>query len=523
MPITKNQPTLPAEIVASEAELNFIDESPPKVFPENQNSNWGLKRKNFTDQIQIAADQLDEMFSEHFVATSQSFLDEWEKQQGVPIAPTGWTLDKRRSILLGRVRYDPFTRTRRQQIIEAAISATFGGAAQFSSAGIVLDSSGVPLYSGASSLIGAYSIVEDIPNFTYTIYIQTSITPDMNALNRELSRITPSGISYTTQFVDEPLWPVNNVTNPSFETDTSGWTTYGTNTIARSTTRAKYGSASLLATYQNDLRLASAAVTATDKNRTYTGFAWIYIPSNWNGGQIQITDDGQFAGAGFINNVNANMALVDQWQRIFFTYTLADDNAGGIFIRAASAPTAGRQIYIDGVYLSPNGKNFLTNVVQGSNNAGFESFTAPWGGNFGTETFTRDTVTFHTGVASAKVITPGTAAGEGVFWGNDPPRYLQLVPGKFYRLSAWMNIPATKTIYLQISFLTVDGNQQGTAMLAPLAGNGAWQQVVISNIVPPANAWAAYILVITQTPQATTFYLDDVVFEEMPVYPTTPV
>ncbi len=141
----------------------------------------------------------------------------------------------------------------------------------------------------------------------------------------------------------------NYVLNPSFEVDTSTWGTYGINTLARSFLEASSGRASLLATYQNDLRLASCGVTVATPWSTIVGSARVWVPNSWTGGQITISDDGQWAGAAFLSTLNADMGKRNQWQTIWFAYDLGADTAGGVFIRAATAPAAGQYIYVDSV------------------------------------------------------------------------------------------------------------------------------------------------------------------------------
>ena len=222
--ITPFQPTLPPEGDFTDAEVDFIENSPPGLFPENQNSNLGLFRKLFTDDIQELADQLDTIYQERFVNTSKLFLDEWERQEGVPQNPTGLDIATRQAIVLGRVRQGPFTRSIRRQIIENYIGATFGTPVALSPSGIVLSAAGTPLYSDVSSLATAYEVVEDIPNFLYHIYIDNTLTPS-TGMARELTRYTPAGISYDITYVAKPVptlyWKLNNPAGATVVSDLS--------------------------------------------------------------------------------------------------------------------------------------------------------------------------------------------------------------------------------------------------------------------------------------------------------------
>ena len=139
---------------------------------------------------------------------------------------------------------------------------------------------------------------------------------------------------------------INSCTNGSFETDTTGWTTGGTNTIARSSDHAIYGSYSCKATYSNNLTLASYAVALGEAVR-YLFKAHIFIPTSWDGGAITITATGFTAGT----SAGATTTTTEgSWVSIEVYMTPdAGDLVGTLVISAASAPTAGQAIYINDV------------------------------------------------------------------------------------------------------------------------------------------------------------------------------
>lgn len=195
--MTDFQPHFPAEVPLSDAELAFIDESPPGLFPENQNSNFGyVIRKIFSDRIQDLINQIDTIYSEKFVLTSSQYLNEWEETVGLPVNTGLFTTAQRRNLIINRLRKGPFTRAMRRAIVESFITATFGTSPGFDLSGIPIDSSGIPLYSGVNSIIGTYRIYENIQNFSYEVWIKNGLSPDFLGLTRELNRITPAGISF---------------------------------------------------------------------------------------------------------------------------------------------------------------------------------------------------------------------------------------------------------------------------------------------------------------------------------------
>jgi len=202
---TPFQPTLPPEGVFSQAEISFMDDSPPGLFPENQDSNFGfIIRKLFSNYIQDLIGKEQTVYNERFVDTSTQFLDEWERQENLPQNPTTLTIPQRRNTILSRVRKGPFTRTRRAATVEDFITATFGESASFGTTGIAITSTGIPLYSGVTSLTGTYRIVENISGFSYQVRILNTITVDTAGLTRELTRITPAGISFTILSTSTP-------------------------------------------------------------------------------------------------------------------------------------------------------------------------------------------------------------------------------------------------------------------------------------------------------------------------------
>jgi hypothetical protein len=196
--ITPNQPVLPAEDVFTEAEFIFMEESPPGLFPENQNSNFGfIIRKIFSDLAQNVSDWQNTLYNEKFVETSTQFLDQWEIEVGLPPNPTDQSISQRRINVLARLWHGPFTRTRRDDIVRHYVETTFGSPIQLVPAGVEMVSGGVPIYGEVGDVSTLYLIQENIPAFSYLVWIANTNTPDLVALTAELKRITPAGISFT--------------------------------------------------------------------------------------------------------------------------------------------------------------------------------------------------------------------------------------------------------------------------------------------------------------------------------------
>jgi hypothetical protein len=195
---TPHQPVLPAEVRFTEAEFIFMDESPAGLFPENQNSNFGfIIRKIFCDLAQNISDWQNTLYNEKFVETSTQFLDQWEIEVGLPPNPADQSISDRRANVLSRLQHGPFTRTRRKNIVERYVRTTFGNPIQLVPAGVAMVSGGVPIYGESGDVSTLYLIVENIPGFSYLVWIASTNTPDLVALTAELKRITPAGISFT--------------------------------------------------------------------------------------------------------------------------------------------------------------------------------------------------------------------------------------------------------------------------------------------------------------------------------------
>lgn len=151
-----------------------------------------------------------------------------------------------------------------------------------------------------------------------------------------------------------PKAATNLVTNGGFETNTTGWAAQGTNTIARSAEQARSGAASLKVTYQNTAApLASFQPPLVITDALHAFSVWVYVPADWDGGQIKIRHGatiGGFVGSTATAEVHADMSKRDQWQRISCIVDPdSGDLSGRLDVCAASAPTAGRFLYVDDV------------------------------------------------------------------------------------------------------------------------------------------------------------------------------
>ena len=201
----------------------------------------------------------------------------------------------------------------------------------------------------------------------------------------------------------------NLATNPSFEINTTGWGTCGTNTIATSTDHALFGSQSCKCTYQNNSTLLYDSVTVPASG-DYTLTANIWIPSGWDGGNIQISL-ALFTGVTTSANVNSG-GVTGRWVRLRRTINIAaGDLSGQFLVQAISSPSVGKWIYVDGVQWEK--LDHATSYCDGSLGAGYS-----WSGTPHASTSTR----------IATEINLDDAAG--IFSGNDT-----------WSVSMWVQMP----------------------------------------------------------------------------------
>lgn len=136
---------------------------------------------------------------------------------------------------------------------------------------------------------------------------------------------------------------INHATNPSVETGVSGgWAAIGGTppTLSRSSTRARFGTWSLLATWGTGGFLPGVAydITGLIAGKTYTISVYVWVPT----GSPPI--DTIVGGATF----GSSSTTVDQWERLVWTGT-ATATTMGFGLWPQGSPTSGQQVWIDGL------------------------------------------------------------------------------------------------------------------------------------------------------------------------------
>jgi len=152
----------------------------------------------------------------------------------------------------------------------------------------------------------------------------------------------------------------NLVSNPSFDTNTTGWEQYAggsgdDNVISRETSITRSGSGSLKIVYAAGnggwgARLSGDAITGT-ANKLMLMEGYVYIPSGaYNGGSPTIHDGAAFGATG-TTSVVADVNITDQWQYVRTVHILdSSDLAGTIFLHTTGTdPSAGDILYWDDI------------------------------------------------------------------------------------------------------------------------------------------------------------------------------
>lgn len=151
----------------------------------------------------------------------------------------------------------------------------------------------------------------------------------------------------------------NHSVNPSVETVTTGFGGPNGSTIARDTSRAYTGAASLRVTMPT--AGGSSAVGALvyqrspfasylQPNTTYTVSAYVYVPTGTVDLQLSIQGSGRASTA---PGSDHRTSVKNQWTRIHRTFTTNDGgNITTYVLNDAAVPAAGTQFWVDSVMLT---------------------------------------------------------------------------------------------------------------------------------------------------------------------------
>lgn len=201
----------------------------------------------------------------------------------------------------------------------------------------------------------------------------------------------------------------NRCTNPSFETNVTGWSGsaagYTTSTIATSTVRGLFGSRSMQVTWPTAAGGNSIAVfsLATTIGLRYSFSAWVYVPAGNPAVQI---GEAFAAGTSFVYSRQASTGTTGAWVQLGVSFT-ATAATSFFAIGNVTASVAGQVCFVDGVLI----EQVTTGVgsyFDGATNGGAWSGTA----HASNSTQSAQTVTVTRGVLPT--IAHAHVAGESV-------------------------------------------------------------------------------------------------------------
>lgn len=166
---------------------------------------------------------------------------------------------------------------------------------------------------------------------------------------------------------------------------TAGLATGGANTLAVSSLQALFEGASILSTYQDNTTLLTDSMTLPTVSVTYAISMYVWVPQDWDGGNIECSPDEATFTSGSKSVVDSWLSASsprETWFRLTATLTVSADVTGtALRLITSSAPTVGRFIYVDGLQIEQG--NYPTpfhysNVVDRLD----QHIKIPLGGNF---------------------------------------------------------------------------------------------------------------------------------------------
>lgn len=137
----------------------------------------------------------------------------------------------------------------------------------------------------------------------------------------------------------------NLISNPTFETNTTGWSSSGTPGIVRSTAQAQQGTASMLITWGAvGSQSVRTDVYGLDIGTTYTASAYVRVPSGDQVARLKVAARSTGTDYAF----GSYSTLFDTWQRITCTFT-ATETSVQLRLNPQTPTGAGDLTYVDAV------------------------------------------------------------------------------------------------------------------------------------------------------------------------------
>lgn len=245
-------------------------------------------------------------------------------------------------------------------------------------------------YDSGASLISSPGVTIPLQANTLGTYHGTFVAPSNAATGAVAGVMTGTPPATNVMFLDNlTLAPTDEVTNfkvralsstaatlnsnPSFETNTAGWSTTGA-TLTRSTTRSHSGVASGLITVVSGTnpRIETSPHSPVTPGSSYRVTGWLYLPAavptsvsvsiNWfDSGNVYLSTS---------SNTNTT-PRIGSWFLMDATFVAPVGAAfADVPVSIDGTPTAGIQLYCDDVYLIAIGTTTVTYSVTGDPTSG---------------------------------------------------------------------------------------------------------------------------------------------------------
>lgn len=349
---------------------------------------------------------------------------------------------------------------------------------------------------------------------------------------------------------------VNFVTNPSFETNTTGWSLQGTGTtIARTTTDKLYGSASLEITKAAVANSgASTAASIMIAGQTYSFSVYVKVPATNATGDFYISATWRNSSATTISTNSStpiNVSSSDGWVRLTLTATAPANSYDVVFfVRQFTSGTAGQKFLIDGVMLeqsssigsyfdgsinggawtgTANDSPSVIHIKNRSNlilNPSIETNTTYWAA-LGSSTISQYTTDAVFGSKSLQVTLANTATtANNVATIQGSGNRIPVVEGKTYIFSLYIKQLSGSASTYRFRMLSYSANSGGTIVQQPIPGTtsissgGAWTRMIGAVTIPTGAPWLTINIECSSGAASQVILLDAALLEESAVaYP----
>jgi len=326
----------------------------------------------------------------------------------------------------------------------------------------------------------------------------------------------------------------NLLTNPSFETNTTGWSTVNGETLSSSATQAWTGTKSQKVVYDGTARAADQTGTSVASygftNLTqYTFSAYVWVPTGQPAVKIK------FGGPNY-NVTGTTSTTHDQWERLSVTTTATGTNAAWLYIlNAATSVANGIGFYVDGAMLemasapstyfdgstaasgaytyawtgtanASTSNESVSGRINNVTNPSCETDTTGWATVNG-ETLSSSATQAWVGTKSQKVVYDGSTRAAGQT-GTAVASY-PFVSGVSYTFSAYVWVPTGQpAVKIKYGGPTFDVTGSTTTT------HDQWERISVTTTAGSTGvAWLYILNAATSVPNAIGFYVDGAMME----------